>query len=280
MIKNIDSPIERDRLWMDANVVYSRESGWCDHVTDNLHMTVIYHDHPGEKKLYPCVLWVCGGGWKWVNEEAYLPNLMPLAEAGYVLASVEYQCSNTAQWPVPLIQLKEAIRFLRKNADRYSIDSNRIGIMGESSGGHLASLVGTTCGLKEFEKGENLDESSDVQAVCSWYTPTGLERFEHDPQLGDLIMRFLNGDITKSKEADPRTYITEKCPPFLLFHGTKDTLVPIQCSEDLYSALDAKNVPVDYYRINGSDHADYPFFQKGIMDIIINFFDRWLKKAE
>ena len=284
MIKNIDVPMERSRLWVDPNVVYAQVPGWCEHVTANLHMTVVYHDDGKFDKKYPLILFVCGGGWKWVNEEAYLANFMPLAERGYVLASAEYQCSNDAQWPAPLIQLKEAVRYLRANAGRYYIDPESIGIMGESSGGHLASLVGTTNGRSEFERGSNLSESSSVQAVCSWYTPVALDKLAASPDLGDLIIRFLNGDPSKNPElaaaADPRSYITNQCPPFLLLHGTKDTLVPIECSEMFYKALKEKDVDVTYYRINGSDHADYPFFQPTVLNLIGDFFDQKLNKGE
>ncbi len=287
MIRNITVPIERDRLWMDENVVYDQVPGWCAHVTHNLRMSVIYHDEDVRHEKLPCLLWVTGGGWKWVDVQAYLPNLIDLAHRGYVLASAEYQCSNDAVFPEAICQLRSAIRYLRKNADRYSIDPNRIGIIGESSGGYLATMVGLTKGIERFEKGANLDMSGDVCAVCSWYTPVGLRDLaakspqpsnDLDQNIGELIDRFLNARSIQNPDlaadADPLTYIREGLPPFLLFHGTKDTLVPIECTERLYSMLENAGTDVDYYRINGSDHADYPFFQKQIMDLIADFFDQ------
>ena len=282
MIQNIDVPIQRDRLWMDENVVYAQVPGWCDRVTDNLRMTVIYHDSGKKDVKLPCLLWICGGGWKWMDVQSYLPNLMDLVNRGYVLVSAEYQCSSFATFPAPLKQLKEAVRYIRAHAARYGIDPAEIGVIGESSGGHLASLIGTTGDRKEFQEGSCLDQSDQVQAVCSWYTPVALDTKMEVPELQDLVDRFLGtsaaGKAAAAESADPRTYIDTKTPPFLLLHGTADTLVPIECSELLYNALREKGVPVDYYRINGADHADYPFFQPKVMAIIGEFFDSCLKE--
>ena len=289
MIKDLNIPIERDRLWMDENVVYEQVPGWCGHVTHNLRMSVIYHDVDFRHANYPCVVWVTGGGWKWVDVQAYLPNLVDIAQAGYVLASVEYQCSNDAVFPEAIKQIKSAVRYLRTNAERYRINSNCIGIMGESSGGYLASMVGLTNGNSLFESGSFLNQSSSVQAVCSWYTPTMLETLaiessdtsaELDQNLGELLNRFLNvkvcENLEKAREADPLFYIKPPIPPFLLLHGTKDTLVPIECTERLYMALQKAGAEVDYYRIRGADHADYPFFQPKLMALVTQFFNKYL----
>ena len=289
MIKDLNIPIERDRLWMDENVVYEQVSGWCKHVTHNLRMSVIYHDLEFRDANYPCIIWITGGGWKWVDVQAYLPNLVDIAQAGYVLASVEYQCSNDAVFPEEIKQIKSAVRYLRTNAERYRINSNCIGIMGESSGGYLASMVGLTNENSLFESGSFLNQSSSVQAVCSWYTPTMLETLaiessdtsaELDQTLGELLNRFLNvkvcENLEKAREADPLFYIKPPIPPFLLLHGTKDTLVPIECTERLYMALQKAGAEVDYYRIRGADHADYPFFQPKLMALVTQFFNKYL----
>lgn len=281
MIQTIEVPIERDRLWMDANVVYAQAPGWCGYVTANLKMTVIYHDDGVNQKRLPCLIWICGGGWKWMNVESYLPNLIDLCNSGYVLVSAEYQCSNDAAFPAQVRQLKEAVRYLRAHAEKYRIDPDRIGVIGESSGGYLASFLGVTCGLREFEEGGNPNQSSAVQAVCSWYTPVKLAELT---DLRDLVNRFLDCDIAErpelAKKADPLTYINAGTPPFLLLHGTADTLVPIRCTEALHDALEAHGVPVEYYRIKGANHADYPFFQPTVMKLMVAFFDRYFKNGE
>ncbi len=291
MINDISVSIVRDRLWMDENVVYDQVPGWCAHVTHNLRLSVIYHDEDVKREKLPCIIWITGGGWKWVDVQAYLPNLIDLAHRGYVLASVEYQCSNDATFPAAILQVKSAIRYLRANAERYSINPDKMALVGESSGGYLATMVGVTNGMSEFESGMNLSQSSEVQAVCSWYTPVHLDKLakdagrtnkDLDQNIGELIDRFLNAHCEHNpelvKRADPTTYINKGNPPFLLFHGTEDKLVNIECSEVLYKTLEENGVPVEYYRIKGADHADYHFFQPKVMDIIADFFDSKLIK--
>ncbi|MDD5938992.1 MAG: alpha/beta hydrolase [Clostridiales bacterium] len=278
MIRTISVPLVHDRLWLDSDVVYAQAAGWCGYSTANLRMAVIHHDSPDDTAPLPCLLWVCGGSWLGVDPAAFLPELIPLARRGYVLASAEYQNSSAAVFPAQVQQLKEAIRYLRAHAGRYRIDPERIGIIGESSGGHRAAMVGATNGRAEFEAGGNLDQSSAVGAVCAWYTPVDLGSLT---ELKDPVDRFLGCDTAacpeKAAAADPRTYLTPESPPFLLLHGTEDTLVPPSCSEKLYEALQARGVPADYYRIQGADHADYPFFQPQVMDLVAGFFDRYLK---
>nr|WP_283240774.1 alpha/beta hydrolase [Campylobacter sp. RM9328] len=83
---------------------------------------------------------------------------MALAEAGYVVASIEYRVAPEVTFPKPLMDVKSAIRFLRANHKRFGIDPEHIAVMGNSAGGYLAAITGTTNGLKEFEDGENLDQ--------------------------------------------------------------------------------------------------------------------------
>src|SRR5262249_21198984 len=74
-------------------------------------------------------------------------------------------------FPAQVHEIKAAVRFLRAQATRYGYDATRIGILGESSGGHLAALVGTTNGRRDLEGtlGEHGDTPSDVQAIVSYF---------------------------------------------------------------------------------------------------------------
>lgn len=70
---------------------------------------------------------------------------------------------------------------LRANSDKYGLDAERFGVWGVSAGGHLVALLGTAGDVKEFDKGQNLNVSSRVQAVCDYFGPTDLLAF--DPSL-------------------------------------------------------------------------------------------------
>lgn len=275
MKKHIKVEKLQDKLWMDTRVVYGQSAGWSQVSTRNLHLSIIYHDSP---KTCPCLLWLCGGGWLSVDVEAYLPNLIDLVRAGFAICSIEYAGSNESHFPDQLIQIKAAVRYLRENAARYNINSKKMGVIGESAGGHLASLLGTTSGRQEFEKGSYLNQTSEVQAVCALYAPTDMSGV---PSTETEWKLFLGMDPEKQPEirryVNPISYITERTPPFLLFHGTKDLIVPVSCSEQMYDALIEKNVQAVLYYVEGAEHADALFFQPIIMEIMIDFFKRELE---
>jgi acetyl esterase/lipase len=272
--------------WLDSDIAYTQVPGWFGHTTKNLKLSILRH-FEGQPKPLPAIVWICGGGWLAMDRNAHLPNLVPLAQSGFVVASVEYRNSNEAKFPSQLEDIKSAIRFLRANAGRYQIDPDHIGVMGESAGGHLASLAGATNDIAEFDVGQSLDFSSRVQAVCAWYPPIDFSMLVQVPGTGDVPAgpspeaQLLGQDPGANKalaaEASPLTYISETTPPFLLLHGLADSVVSPRHSELLYETLVSKGVEADLYLIEGADHAAVEFFQPQVREVITRFFDRHLK---
>jgi acetyl esterase/lipase len=101
---------------------------------------------------------------------------MPLMSRGLAVASLNYRWSNNAVFPAQIQDCKGALRFLRAHADEYSLDADRFGVFGDSAGGHLAALLGTSGGVASLEGdvGGNLQYASDVQVVADMYGPTDL----------------------------------------------------------------------------------------------------------
>ncbi len=124
---------------------------------------------PTEGKNMPLVVNVHGGGLEHGDKagESTNPNHLELLWDGYAMASVNYRLAPAAIWPAQIQDCKAAIRWLKAHAHQYGYDPNRIGVIGESAGGHLAAMLGTTSGSKTFDVGENLDSSSDVTCVIS-----------------------------------------------------------------------------------------------------------------
>ena len=279
MKKTISVDIQRTGLWLDAEVTFAQVEHWFGHTSRDLKMDVIA-PFKNQSKQWPCIVWICGGAWIQMDYHAHLPNFIELARAGFVIASVEYRDSNAVTFPGQLEDVKAAIRYLRAHADRYNIDPNRIGVMGESAGGHLAAMVGVTGDYEKFDKGTYLEYSSSVQAVCPWYVPSSFDKMMHKEVDTGLLpeSRLIGKDASKNpklvQDASPISYITKNTPPFLLIHGTKDQVVPFSQSEYLYEALETHNVPVDLIAVEGADHADIHFFQKEIVDEIKVFFKK------
>src|SRR5690554_6056818 len=232
-------------VWLDTDITYSQVPGWAGRTTRDLKLSIIRPSKDLDK-LLPVIVWICGGGWIDMDGNAHLAGFVTLAKQGYVIASVGYRTSNQARFPAQLEDIKAAIRYLRANHKKYQIDPDRVGVMGESAGGHLAVLTGTTGETGEFDKGNYLEESSAVQAVCDWYGVIDLWELAHSGNdvnntsnhaaaigyqlLGEGAME----DPEIAARANPLSYLSENTPPFLILHGNQDQLVPLKQSEKLY----------------------------------------------
>ena len=187
-----------------------------------------------------------------------LPSLARLVQRGYVCAAIEFRIGDQAPFPAPLEDCKCAVRFLRAKAPELCLNPDRIGICGFSAGGHLAALVGTTGGIKELEgQGGWPDYSSRVQAVVDWF---GLSAY-----------------LRMVPDADFVKYVTPDDPPFLIMHGDRDPVVPIEVSERLHTALNQAGVETIFKVVPGAGHGGPAFSRPEYTNILDIFLDRYLK---
>lgn len=227
----------------------------------------------------PLLVHIHGGAWAAGDPRhsaAYqdLPAILGhIAAKGYVVASVSYRLSGEAPFPAALQDVKAAVRFLRLHADSYGIDPDRVGIWGDSAGGHLVGLAGTTCGVAAFEPETQaaapgrmpIDAPSDcVQAVVSWYGIFDLMDegpvVRPPPPPNDPTRIFLGCTVAactdaQRRAASPITYVDKTDAPFLLIHGSADRAVPLRQSELFQAALKAVNVPVELLVIPDVGHG-------------------------
>ncbi|MCA6968349.1 alpha/beta hydrolase [Pectobacterium carotovorum] len=253
---------------------------------------------PEAKKALPVVLFITGGGFINANKDNYLQQRLSIAEAGYVVASMEYRVAPTVLFPSPLEDVKSAIRYLRANAKKFGIDGQHAAVFGSSAGGYLAAFSGVTNGSKAYDKGDNLDQSSDVQAVIDFYGlsdltlvgagfPDDVVQKHASPSATEAI--WVNGTsvfneggaITRYPEkaaaANPINFISNATPPFLIMHGTNDTSVSPRQTERLHQALTEKNIESTYYSVKGAEHGGPHWLQPDIMQITVRFLDKHLK---
>ena len=244
----------------------------------------LYLPEAADDRPVPLVIWVHGGGWKAGSKNStYAPET--LGES-YAVASVDYRLSGIATFPAQIHDVKAAVRWLRAHAETYGLDSDRFGAWGSSAGGHLVTLLGTTCGhpVLEGDLGDHLDVSSCVQAVCDFFGPTDLlamleQRGEdvrrpmpEDELLGELVERV----ESLARLASPITHVHDAAPPFLIMHGTEDRTVSVDQSTAFHEALLAAGVPSTLRTIEGAGHG----FPREHLVHVKPFFDEWLQRSE
>jgi len=235
----------------------------------------------------PAVMYIHGGGWRRGDKRQETP--LPLIPHGYVVASVNHRFSQEAIFPAQIEDCKAAVRFLRARAKTYGIDPDHLGVWGDSSGGHLAALVGTSGDVKELEGrvGEHLDVPSRVQAACVYYGPIdfiailGQKSDIRRGSPGAPESQLLGGPTLEHRDlalrACPLTYVTKDAPPFLIVHGERDARVPREQSESLRDALRAAGVEATLEIIEGAGHGFTRDENLKAMPAVAAFFDRHLK---
>ncbi|WP_127533328.1 alpha/beta hydrolase [Paenibacillus kobensis] len=213
---------------------------------------------------FPLVVFVQGSAWRQQDLYAAIPNLCHIAAKGYVVASVEIRDTDIARFPAAVEDVKCAIRFMRKNAEEYGVDPNRVAVWGDSSGGHLALMTGLTIG--EYDNGLYSEETDEVSAVIDYYGVSDLltlgkynDILDHDaadsPE-GLLVGGRVPDHVELAKKASPiHQNLDKRLPPFLIIHGDSDGIVHVNQSIEMYKALREHGQRAFFYKVTGADHG-------------------------
>ncbi len=227
-----------------------------------LRLDVAMPEDAGSKR--PAIMQIHGGAWIIGDKrEQGWPLIGHLAANGWVCFNVNYRLSPSATWPDHLVDLKYALHWIRKHADEYSVDPDFIAVTGGSAGGHLTSMMALTANDPEYQPGfEHAD--TRVQAAVPVYgvydftnrLGTMQDRFRRQ-MLEPLIMkRFFDEDPDAFRRASPLDRAHADAPPFLIIHGDRDTLAPVEDAQLFAETLREKsNAPVMYAELRGAQHA-------------------------
>ena len=241
---------------------------------------------PNDTPEPPLLVWVHGGAWRSGSKSSVGP--LGLASAGFAIASVDFRPSAEAPFPGQIHEIKAAIRFLRAEASTYGYDAGRIAIGGNSSGGHLAALVGVTNGhaALEGEVGDHLDQSSSVQAIVDYYGPTNLASILSQSTLHGLSVRqpalelLLGGQPDAVPElaelASVVTHVDATDPPLLILHGDQDPQVPINQSHELHGAYKELGLTVHFEVVHGAAHGGPAFYDAERNELARRFLEKAL----
>ena len=257
---------------------------YCERDGLPLHMTLLCPIDYGMDIKFPLVVFVQGSGWGKQPLYQHLSHLVRLCGKGYAVAIVEYRPSDVAPFPAQIQDVKTAIRYLRKNAEKYNLLTDKIAIWGDSSGAHTSLMAGITRD-GELDTQEYADYSAKVECIVDWYAPTNIAEMANSVQNHSSPNspegRFIGGhDVSQHPElvapTIPMNYISDgrDVPPVLIMHGTADQIVPFTQSLALYDCLKANGKQVEMYALEGALHAIGGFHCDEALDVILEFIGR------
>ena len=212
----------------------------------------------------PVLIFVPGGAWIHGSRMLQGYALMShLAELGWVCLSIDYRVAPHHRWPAHITDVKTAIAWARANVDKFGGDRNFVAVAGSSAGGHLAALAGLTINDQEMQT--ELPEGSDtsVDAVVGiygrydWEDRSTAERVRFMDFLERVVVKHTSSrhpDIFRT--ASPIARVHPKAPPFLVVHGTGDTVIPVAQARSFVERLRAvSHSVVSYIELPGAGHA-------------------------
>jgi acetyl esterase/lipase/enterochelin esterase-like enzyme len=277
--------LETSQEWKDVNYV---GDGKVFHTCD------IYLPKQ-QKDSYPVVIHIYGSAWFSNNSKGMADlgtTVRSLLNAGYAVVCPNHRSSTDAQWPAQLHDIRAVVRFVRGEAKKYHFDPSFIATSGFSSGGHLASTMATTSGMKtatvgtvnldlEGNLGQYTDQPSTINAACDWSGPVDLTAMdcgnhitmgENSPE--DVLLKSkIDKEPDKYRSLGAVEYIDKNDPPVIIFHGEKDNVVPVCQGKKFYELLKAAGVRTEATYPAEGGHGGPAMYTAENLQKMVRFLD-------
>ena len=263
-------------------VIKKKSIVYCKTASHNLLIDAFY---PKEKVSVKriAIIMIYGGGWRSGNRSQHYPLAESLAHLGYVCFTPQYRLSTVALFPAAVYDIKAAIRWVRKNASTYNLDTSKIVIAGFSAGGELAAFAGNTGNMPLFEGCDcNRAVSSNVAAIVDidgTLSFTNTESGEGDDSKHTSAATYWfgypkNGNEVLWEAASPLSYVSSRTPPTLFINSSVDRM---HAGRNEYTTqLDSMHIYSEVHTFEGAPHAFClfnPWFEP-----TVNYIDSFLKK--
>ncbi|MBA4031972.1 MAG: alpha/beta hydrolase [Planctomyces sp.] len=230
------------------------------------------------------VLFIVSGGWysNWSPPEKLQGMFTALTSKGFTVFAVRHGSSPRYGIPDAVADVRRSVRFIRKNAEQFGVDPNRLGVFGISAGGHLSLTLGTTGDDGLASDADPLNKTSDrVQAVVAFVAPTDLTvavkgAKDRLPAYGRFPA--LNLDVSQAKVYSPLFHVSADDAPTLLLAGVKDDLVPIFHNRNIHAAFDEKQVVNKLVEYPEAGHGFPPADMQQAMTELVGWFEKHLLK--
>lgn len=237
----------------------------------------------------PVVVYIHGGSWMHGSKDEPTKSvwaramLTDLLKNGYAVVSINYRLVNdsiTVIYPEPLADCKDAVKWVKANAEKYKLDANRVAVMGSSAGAHLALMTAYSPDGIAMGDAVLRNYDSKVKCVVDIYGPTDLSNILQSRlpsaaiSFASLLMKksvfkmrstllwSFTGEsafhpIRRTRECllySPMTYVRDAVPT-IVFHGTKDMIVPYKHTTRLENAMRKNNKEIEVHPVEGENHG-------------------------
>jgi acetyl esterase/lipase len=212
----------------------------------------------------PVLIFVPGGAWVHGRCMGQGSALMSrLAEQGWVCLAIDYRVAPHHRWPRHITDVKTAIAWARANVDKFGGDRNFVAVAGCSAGGHLSALSGLTpddpAHLGELPEGadSSVDAVVGIYGRYDWEDRSTPERVRFVDFLERVVVRkSIARHPEVFRDASPIARVHRNAPPFLVIHGSKDSVIPVEQARSFVDRLRAVSQSmVGYLELPGAGHG-------------------------
>jgi acetyl esterase/lipase len=231
---------------------------------------------------FPLVVFVPGGGFVMSPKSGALLRRTAVAERGFVVASIEYRTLRTGVYADAVDDVGAAVAFLRRHANEFRIDADRVALWGESAGGYLSAMAVTTAAVTGARCVVDVFGLTDLSRVAVDFDADEQAR-HRTPLITEAQFVFgrdsgltIDDDPDEVQRANPVRHVSGREPPFLLLHGEVDGLVSPGQSQLLHRALLDHGVDSTRLVVAGAGHYGIEWSSTTVLDRIATFLARHL----
>ena len=208
----------------------------------------------------PTLIYFHGGGWVQGSKEASALTFLPFLNMGWNVVNVEYRLAKVSLAPAAVQDALCALRWVYRNGKDYNVDLNRLVVMGNSAGGHLALTTGMTPASESLDSLCPGSEELKVAAIINWYGITDVNELLAGANVRNFAVGWLGGMSNReeiAKRVSPLTYVRAGLPPIISIQGDADPIVPYSQNVRLHQALDKAGTRNQLVTIPAGKHGRF-----------------------
>jgi acetyl esterase/lipase len=208
----------------------------------------------------PTLIYFHGGGWVAGSKEASSLTFLPFLNMGWNVVNVEYRLAKVSLAPAAVQDSLCALRWVYRNGKEYNVDTNRLVLMGNSAGGHLALTTGMIPASASLDSLCPGNEELKVAAIINWYGITDVNELLAGPNVRNYAVGWLGGMPNReeiAKRVFPLTYVRAGLPPIISIQGDADPTVPYSQNVRLHQALDKAGIHNQFVTIPNGKHGGF-----------------------